>query len=59
MIVKEYTTPAGVKVFFHDLASLDALYRVLSFSAFGLMLLVAAFLYLKLWHANSNKEEQS
>ena len=44
-----------VKVFFYDIENLDALYRVLSFLAFGILLLGAAFLYLKLWHG---KERQ-
>ena len=37
------------KVFLFDLAHLDALYRVLAFLAFGLLLMGAAFIYLKFW----------
>ncbi len=36
---------AVVKVFLYDLASLDEIYRVLSFIALGLLLLAAAFAY--------------
>jgi uncharacterized membrane protein len=36
---------AIVKVFLYDLASLDEIYRVLSFIALGLLLLASAFAY--------------
>ena len=35
------------KVFFHDLASLDPFYRIIAFIVLGLILLGAAFIYLK------------
>jgi uncharacterized membrane protein len=36
---------AVFKVFFYDLAELESIYRVLSFIALGLLLLVGAFAY--------------
>ena len=43
-----------VKVFFFDIGNLDAIYRVMAFLAFGILLMGAAFVYLKFWH---NKEK--
>lgn len=37
------------KVFLYDLRRLDALYRVVAFLLFGLLLMGAAFIYLKFW----------
>ena len=48
------------KVFLFDMRHLEAIYRVLAFFAFGVLLMGAAFVYLKFWR-NSNwsaKEEQ-
>jgi uncharacterized membrane protein len=36
---------AVVKVFLYDLAALESIYRVVSFIALGLLLLVGAFAY--------------
>ena len=41
------------KVFMFDMRHLDAIYRVLAFFAFGVLLMGAAFVYLKFWR-NSN-----
>ena len=41
------------KVFLFDMRHLDAVYRVLAFFAFGVLLMGAAFVYLKFWR-NSN-----
>ena len=43
------------KVFFYDISNLDAVYRVMAFLAFGILLLGAAFVYIKFW---GSKEEQ-
>ena len=43
------------KVFLFDMSHLDAIYRVLAFFAFGVLLMGAAFVYLKFWR---NKEER-
>ena len=43
------------KVFFYDLSRLDALYRVLAFLLFGLLLMGAAFIYLKFWKAGTEE----
>ena len=46
------------KVFLFDLAHLDAIYRVLAFFAFGVLLLGAAFVYLKFWrNSGTNAKE--
>jgi uncharacterized membrane protein len=47
---------AIVKVFFHDLAELDEIYRVLSFIALGLLLLAAAFAYQRIRLASREGE---
>ncbi len=41
------------KVFFYDLSRLDAVYRVLAFLLFGLLLMGAAFIYLKFWKTDT------
>ena len=43
------------KVFLFDLSHLEAIYRVVAFFVFGVLLMGAAFVYLKFWH---NKEER-
>jgi uncharacterized membrane protein len=40
------------KVFFYDLSQLDAIYRIIAFLLFGLMLMGAAFVYLKAWRTD-------
>ncbi|MBQ7651869.1 MAG: DUF2339 domain-containing protein, partial [Victivallales bacterium] len=48
------------KVFMFDMRHLDAIYRVIAFFVFGVLLMGAAFVYLKFWR-NSNwngKEEK-
>lgn len=51
---------AIVKVFIVDLASLDASYRVISFIALGILLLLASYLYQRLIaHPNGNGHTQS
>ena len=37
----------GFKVFFSDLANLDQFYRIVAFILLGILILIAAFLYLK------------
>lgn len=44
-----------MKVFIFDMGHLDAMYRVIAFLVFGVLLMGAAFIYLKFWH---NKEEK-
>ena len=41
------------KVFFYDLSRLDAVYRVLAFLLFGLLLMGTAFIYLKFWKTDT------
>ncbi|MBR4220629.1 MAG: DUF2339 domain-containing protein [Victivallales bacterium] len=43
------------KVFLFDMSHLEAIYRVIAFFVFGVLLMGAAFVYLKFWH---NKEER-
>jgi len=43
------------KVFLYDLSRLDAVYRVLAFLLFGLLLMGAAFIYLKFWKAGTEE----
>lgn len=43
------------KVFLMDLNHLEAIYRVISFLVFGILLIASAFIYFKFWH---NKEEE-
>ena len=43
------------KVFLIDMGHLEAIYRVVAFFVFGVLLMGAAFVYLKYWH---NKEEK-
>ncbi len=51
---------AIVKVFIVDLASLDASYRVISFIALGVLLLIASYLYQRLIaHPNDNGNRNS
>jgi uncharacterized membrane protein len=50
-------TVAVVKVFVYDLAELEALYRVLSFIALGLLLLAGAFAYQRMRLAVRDAEE--
>ena len=45
------------KVFLFDMSHLDALYRVMAFFAAGVLLMGAAFVYLKFWR-NSNSNER-
>ena len=45
------------KVFLFDMSHLDALYRVMAFFAAGVLLMGAAFIYLKFWR-NSNSNEK-
>ena len=40
-------TVVGFKVFFSDLANLDQFYRIVAFILLGILILIAAFLYLK------------
>ncbi|MFA6930874.1 MAG: DUF2339 domain-containing protein [Lentisphaeria bacterium] len=47
------------KVFFYDLSKLDASYRVLAFLLFGLLLMGAAFIYLKFWKSDAENDEAS
>ena len=42
-----------VKVFLIDLEKLEAIYRVVSFLVFGILLMASAFVYLKFWHTKS------
>ena len=44
-----------VKVFFMDMVRLDALFRVGAFLVFGVLLMCAAFIYLKFWHGKEEK----
>lgn len=44
------------KVFFYDLSKLDAIFRIIAFLLFGLMLMGAAFIYLKSWKNDSRTE---
>ena len=47
------------KVFMFDMRHLDAIYRVLAFFAFGVLLMGAAFVYLKFWrNSNWNAKEE-
>ena len=45
-----------VKVFFYDIGNLDAVYRVMAFLAFGILLLGAAFVYFKFWHSKEKQQ---
>ncbi|MCQ2396496.1 MAG: DUF2339 domain-containing protein [Lentisphaeria bacterium] len=50
-----------LKVFFCDMARLEAVWRVGAFLAFGILLIGAAFVYLKYWRSaseNTSKEEE-
>ena len=44
-----------VKVFFMDMGRLDAMFRVGAFLVFGVLLMCAAFIYLKFWHGKEEK----
>ncbi len=44
-----------IKVFLFDMQQLDAVYRILAFLAFGVLLMGAAFIYLKFWHGKDEK----
>ena len=44
-----FTKLVVVKVFIFDMGHLQAIYRVLAFFLFGLLLMFAAFIYLKFW----------
>ncbi|MBR6373844.1 MAG: DUF2339 domain-containing protein, partial [Victivallales bacterium] len=44
------------KVFFYDIGNLDAVYRVMAFLAFGVLLLGAAFVYFKFWHSKEKQQ---
>ena len=46
------------KVFCLDLARLDAFWRVCAFLAFGILLIGAAFVYLKYWRNTSEKDSK-
>ena len=47
------------KVFLFDMRHLEAIYRVLAFFAFGVLLMGAAFVYLKFWrNSNWNAKEE-
>ncbi|MGI8476214.1 MAG: DUF2339 domain-containing protein [Thermomicrobiales bacterium] len=50
---------ATVKVFVYDLASLDALYRVLSFIGLGLLLLTGSFVYQRVIHPQTGGRDES
>jgi len=45
------------KVFFFDISHLSAVYRVLAFLLFGVALIGASFIYLKLWDVKEKKQE--
>ena len=41
------------KVFLWDMRQLDAIYRVCAFLVFGVLLMCAAFIYLKFWRGKT------
>jgi uncharacterized membrane protein len=43
------------KVFLIDMQRLDAIYRVGAFLIFGILLMGAAFIYLKFWHEKESE----
>ena len=45
------------KVFLLDMKQLDAVYRVGAFLAFGILLMCAAFIYLKFWRGKTENTE--
>ena len=46
------------KVFLFDMSHLEAIYKVIAFFVFGVLLLGAAFVYLKFWRGNTSTKAE-